>query len=151
MAFWKEKQEGNKSLKVIGIVQEPSGTLEAHALQLATLQRETHVANTGLRKRYRSSQFLVRTEHTLMLLWHYGYNRANTAKSGFHKQILVSPVAMMLRSWRSLFCPISCFLVNLWKTMRHNLTRTKLPHNQNEICLFFMWLIKKTALHIIKS
>lgn len=68
MAFWKEKQEGNRSLKVIGIVQEPSGTLESHALQLATLQRETRVANTGLRTRYRSSQVLVRTEHTLILL-----------------------------------------------------------------------------------
>lgn len=83
MAFWKEKREGNKRLKeVIGIVQEPSGTLETDALQLATLRRETCVANTGLRRHYRSSQFVFRAERTLMLSWHYGYNRANAAKSG---------------------------------------------------------------------
>lgn len=68
MAFWKEKREGNRRLKeVIGIVQEPSGTLETDALQLATLRTEAFVANTGLRRHYRSSQFIFRAEYILML------------------------------------------------------------------------------------
>jgi len=83
VAFWKEKREGNRRLKeVIRIVQEPSGTLEADALQIATLRRETCVANTGLRRHYWSSQFVFRAEHTLTLPQHYGYNTAKADKFG---------------------------------------------------------------------
>lgn len=95
MAFWKEKREGNRRLKeVIGIVQEPSGTLETDAVQLATLQREICVANTGLRRHYWSSQLVFRAQHTLMPPLHYGYNKASTAKSGFPKWILPSLMAL---------------------------------------------------------
>lgn len=195
MAFWKEKQEGNRTLKeVIGIVQEPSGTLETDALQLATLQRETCVTNTVLRRYYWFSQFVFRAEHTLMLPWHYGSNRASAAKSGLYftlsngtgqqysdpkVTVIYSPAMSLctrtnliwiLKVWcgeetvvgvilsasviklflKTYFCPISCFLICLWKTKGTVLIGIELLYIQNKRCLFCTWLTKKTALHIIE-